>query len=168
MSGLISRLASSGSKLSVLARSGAFGAAMLLAGAPVLPLASSAFAQEAQGPASLAPLVGQVMDAVVNIKASQIVEAKAAPAPDSPGGPLDDLFNDFFNRRGEGPGGGGDENRQRRGNSLGSGFVIDPSGIIVTNNHVIADANDVVVVFNDRTELKAKILGRDPRLILPF
>jgi serine protease Do len=106
-----------------------------------------------------------VMDAVVNIKASQTVEAKSAPAPDTPGGPggpFDELFNDFFNKRGEGD----NRQQQRRGNSLGSGFVIDPSGIIVTNNHVIAEANDVVVVFNDRTELKAKVLGKDPKVDL--
>jgi serine protease Do len=163
MSGLVSRLSSGTSKMTHLARATTFGAAMAMTLLPMLPLApSAAYAQER--PPSLAPLVGEIMDAVVNIKASQTVEAKAAPAPDNPGGPLDDLFNDFFNKRGEGP--GGDDNRQRRGSSLGSGFVIDSSGIIVTNNHVIADANDVVVVFNDRTELKAKVLGKDPKVDL--
>jgi serine protease Do len=170
MSGFISRLQSRSSRMAILARASAFGAAIAMTVVPALPLTISlAQAQEApvaQGPSSLAPLVGQVMDAVVNIKASQTVEAKSAPAPDNPGGPMDELFNDFFNKRGEGPGGGNGGPQQRRGNSLGSGFVIDPSGIIVTNNHVIADANDVVVVFNDRTELKAKVLGKDPKVDL--
>jgi serine protease Do len=162
MSGFVSRLSSGTAPIYRLARATTFGAALAMTVLPALPLAiSSASAQES--PPTLAPLVGQIMDAVVNIKASQTVESKAAPAPDAPGGPLDDLFNDFFNRRGEGPG-GGDKQPQRRGNSLGSGFVIDASGIIVTNNHVIADANDIVVVFNDRTELKAKLLGKDPKV----
>jgi serine protease Do len=169
MSGFMSRLHSRSSRTAILARASAFGAVIAMTVVPSVPLTiSSAQAQESpagQGPSSLAPLVGQVMDAVVNIKASQTVEAKSAPAPDNPGGPMDELFNDFFNKRGEGPGGNGGP-QQRRGNSLGSGFVIDPSGIIVTNNHVIADANDVVVVFNDRTELKAKVLGKDPKVDL--
>jgi serine protease Do len=165
MSGIVSRLSSRSSRLSLLARASAFGAAMAMTAVPVLlPFgASSAYADE--GPGSLAPLVGRVMDAVVNIKASQTVEAKAAPAPQVPGGPLDDLFNDFFNKKGEGEG-KDKAPPQHRGSSLGSGFVIDASGIIVTNNHVIADANDVVVVFNDRTELKAKVLGKDPKVDL--
>ena len=77
------------------------------------------------------------------------------------------MFNDFFSKRGEGQSEGEKPQQpQRRGSSLGSGFVIDSSGIIVTNNHVIADANDIVVVFNDRTELKAELVGKDPKVDL--
>src|SRR6202011_2482634 len=80
---------------------------------------------------------------------------------------LDELFRDFFNRRGQG--GQGDQNRApapRRVNSLGSGFIIDPSGIVVTNNHVIADADEVTVILNDGTRLKAEVLGRDTKVDL--
>ena len=126
----------------------------------------------AKGPESLAPLAEQVIDAVVNIKASQTVEVKSGPLPrlpglprgqDGEGSPLDEFFNDFFNQRN---GEDGPAPRQRRGTSLGSGFIIDPSGIVVTNNHVIADANEIFVVFNDGTELKAELVGKDPKVDL--
>ncbi len=123
----------------------------------------------AKGPESLAPLAEQVIDAVVNIKANQTAEAKGVPMPKMPGfprgpngegSPLDEFFNDFFNQR------NGEDSpspRQRRGTSLGSGFVIDSAGIVITNNHVIADANEIFVVFNDGTELKAEVIGKDPK-----
>jgi serine protease Do len=75
------------------------------------------------------------------------------------------LFRDFFNRRGP----GGDQNRTpgpRRVNSLGSGFVIDPSGIVVTNNHVISEADEITVIFNDGTRLKAEVIGKDQKVDL--
>ena len=130
-----------------------FGAALLAAPMP-------AFAKAA--PESFAPLVEQVADAVVNISASQTVEAsRTVPMPNVPPG-LDEFFNDFFNKRGEGK----DAPRQRKSNSLGSGFVIDASGIVVTNNHVIADANEITVNFNDGTKLKAELIGRDTKVDL--
>ena len=129
------------------------------------------------GQETLAPLVDQVIDAVVNIKASQTAEAKGVPLPKLPGAPrgpqgdgspLDEFFNDFFNQNGEGKNGEGrpQQPRQRKGISLGSGFVIDPSGIVVTNNHVIADANEIFVVLNDGTEIKAELVGKDPKVDL--
>jgi serine protease Do len=130
-----------------------FGMALLAAPLPVI--AKSA-------PESFAPLVEQVADAVVNISASQTVEAsRTVPMPNVPPG-LDEFFNDFFNRRGEGK----EAPRQRKSNSLGSGFVIDASGIVVTNNHVIADANEITVNFNDGTKLKAELIGRDTKIDL--
>lgn len=129
-----------------------------------------AFARAA--PESFADLAAGVMDAVVNIKAAQKVDARAVPMPQvPPGSPFEDLFNEFFNQRRGGPGGPGQggptPNRpQQRGSSLGSGFVIDASGIVVTNNHVIADANDVTVVFNNGLELKAEVIGKDPKIDL--
>jgi serine protease Do len=84
--------------------------------------------------------------------------------PQGPGdSPLDDFFKDFFNRRGQGE----NPNRNpgpRRVNSLGSGFVIDPSGIVVTNNHVISEADEITVIFNDGTRLKAELIGKDQKV----
>ena len=149
---------------------------------PMAPLVAPAFARGA--PESFAPLVENVIDAVVNISASQTVENRSVPLPQAPPGtPFEDFFNDFFNRRGEGgegqqgPQGQPNQRRgenqpnrrpegpgqQRRSNSLGSGFVIDPSGIVITNNHVIGEANDITVNFNDGTKLKAEVVGKDPK-----
>ena len=132
-------------------------------------------AASAKGPDSLADLAAKVTPAVVNISASTTVEARnaprAAPQPGTPGGPFEDLFEEFFRRRqGQGQGGGGPNReeapRPRRSNSLGSGFVIDPSGIVVTNAHVIGDANDIQVIFSDGTRLKAEIVGKDAKVDL--
>jgi serine protease Do len=116
----------------------------------------------ARGPEGISDVAEKVIDAVVNISTSQRVESRNIPMPQLPADPqLDELFRDFFNRRGQ-----GDTNRERtprRVNSLGSGFVIDASGIVVTNNHVIADADEITVVFNDGNKLKAEIIGRDQR-----
>jgi serine protease Do len=127
-------------------------------------------------PESFADLAEQVTGAVVNISASTTVEARNRTLPQLPQGtPFDDLFEEFFNRRGQGQGQGqgpGDDGprppqqQQRRSNSLGSGFVIDPSGIVVTNNHVIGDANDISVIFSDGSRLKAEIVGKDPKVDL--
>jgi serine protease Do len=117
------------------------------------------------GPDGIADVAERVMDAVVNIKATQKAAQRNVPMPQlPPGSPFEDLFNDFFNKRG-GPGGpnGGPGGPQQRSSSLGSGFVIDSSGIVVTNNHVIAEANEITVVFNDGTELKAEIVGKDAK-----
>ena len=139
--------------------------ALALATAPALVCAPA----WARGPDSLADLAASVSDAVVNISAAQMVEEKSASAlPDLPHGtPFDDLFDEFFRRRQQQQGQGGEPAplpRQRRSNSLGSGFVIDPSGIIVTNNHVIADANEITVIFTDGQKLKAELIGKDPKV----
>src|ERR1700688_3124507 len=122
----------------------------------------------ARGPDGIADVAEQVIDSVVNISTSQNVEAHIGPLPQLPNDPqLDELFRDFFNRRGQG--GQGDQNRQqapRRVNSLGSGFIIDASGIVVTNNHVIADADEITVILNDGTRLKATLLGKDTKVDL--
>src|SRR5438270_4805771 len=95
-----------------------------------------------RGPDTISDVSEQVIDAVVNISTSQKVESRNTPMPQLPGDPqLDELFRDLFNRRGQG--GQGDQSRPqgpRRVNSLGSGFIIDAEGVVVTNNHVIADA----------------------------
>lgn len=126
----------------------------------------------ARGPESMADLAERVMDAVVNIKASQKVAQRTSPLPQlPPGSPFEDLFNDFLNRGpgGQNPGGQNPRGPQQgpqqgqRGASLGSGFVVDASGLVITNNHVIADATDITVVFNDGLELKAEIVGKDQK-----
>ncbi|GAC1334015.1 MAG: Do family serine endopeptidase [Beijerinckiaceae bacterium] len=132
---------------------------------PLAPLAPTpAFAR---GPDSLADLADAVSGAVVNISATQNVEDKrASNAPQlQPGTPFDDLFEEFFKRRQQQ--GGGDDSpkqQQRRSNSLGSGFVVDASGIVITNNHVIADSNEVTVIFTDGQKLKAEIIGKDAKV----
>lgn len=136
-----------------------------------LSVIAPGFAQNSRAPESFADLTERVMDAVVNIKASQRVAQRNVPLPQlPPGSPFEDLFNDFFNRgnpnRGPQQGQPGQPPQgqpNQRSQSLGSGFVIDASGIVVTNNHVIAEATDVFVVFNDGSELKAEVLGKDPK-----
>jgi serine protease Do len=78
-----------------------------------------------------------------------------------PGSPFEEFFDEFFkNRRGQGENPERDHT-PRRVNSLGSGFIIDASGLVVTNNHVIADADEITIILNDGTKLKAEIIGRD-------
>jgi serine protease Do len=124
-------------------------------------------------PESFADLAAEVTPAVVNISASTTVEARNRTLPQlPPGTPFEDLFEEFFNRRGQGgqggQGGSGENSpsRPRSSNSLGSGFVIDSSGIVVTNNHVIGDANDISVIFPDGSRLKAEIVGKDSKVDL--
>jgi serine protease Do len=133
---------------------------------------------------SIADLAEQVMESVVNISAQTTVETRNRTMPNVPGlgpdTPFGDLFEEFFNRRREGqpgqPPGQQGENQprnnqrppqqpeQRRGQSAGSGFVIDPSGIVITNNHVVGEANDVTVIFSDGRRLKAEVVGKDPKI----
>src|SRR4051794_10822189 len=97
-----------------------------------------------------AQLAGRLVGVVVNISTSQAVAQQAKTAPDtpqnSPSSSLDDFFRDFFGEKGA-PGGQG----APRVASLGSGFIIDPSGLIVTNNHVIANAEQISVTLSDAT-----------------
>jgi len=132
----------------------------------VLPVLSTATL--ARGPEGVADVAEKVIDAVVNISTSQNVSARSnTPMPNMPNDPqLDELFRDFFNRRGQ-----QGENNQNRGapqqprrvNSLGSGFIIDPSGIVVTNNHVINEADEITVILNDGSRFKAELLGKDQK-----
>ncbi len=122
----------------------------------------------ARGPESLADLADKVSDAVVNISASQSVEDRRGPAAAPsvpPGTPFEDLFEEFFKRRQQGEGNSPPQApRQRRSSSLGSGFVIDSAGIVITNNHVIADATEITVIFTDGTRLKAEVVGKDAKV----
>jgi serine protease Do len=125
----------------------------------------------ARGPEGVADIAEQVIDAVVNISTSQNVAARNnAPMPQLPNDPqLDELFRDFFNQRrgqqGENQNRGGQQQPSpRRVNSLGSGFIIDAAGIVVTNNHVIADADEITVILNDGTRIKAELIGKDTKV----
>jgi serine protease Do len=150
--------------------------ALIAAAAIAFPFSVAA---QGRGPDKIADVAEAVIDAVVNISTSQTVAAgsggrpqregqgqspEARPGPQlPPGSPFEEFFEEFFkNRRGQGDPKGGDRS-PRRVNSLGSGFVIDPDGIVVTNNHVIADADEITVVFNDGSKLKAELIGKDPK-----
>ncbi|ODT08069.1 MAG: serine protease [Mesorhizobium sp. SCN 65-20] len=143
-------------------RKASFAAATALTiGAVAAPsLVTPAFAQ---GPESVADLAEGLLGAVVNISTSQTVKGgegeNAVPMPQLPeGSPFQDFFDDFFKDR-EG-GGGGSQQVQ----SLGSGFIIDAEqGIVVTNNHVIADADEIEVNFPDGSKLKATLVGTDTK-----
>jgi serine protease Do len=115
----------------------------------------------ARGPENIADVAEQVIDAVVNISTSQKVDARLGNMPDlPPGSPMEEFFDEFFkNRRGRGD----QDQMPRRINSLGSGFIIDPSGLVVTNNHVIADADEINVILNDGTKLPAELVGKDTK-----
>lgn len=125
-------------------------------GLAVAPIGSPAVAA---GPESVADLAAGLLDAVVNISTSQtIAGSKGVPVPKLPeGSPFQDFFDQFFNQKGD------QDNQPRRVQSLGSGFVIDPSGLIVTNNHVIEGADEIVANFNDGSKAKAKLLGKDEK-----
>jgi serine protease Do len=109
------------------------------------------------GPSSVANLAEGLLGAVVNISISQNVKSEGeGPLPNVPeGAPFEEFFNDFFKNK--------DNQGNRTVNSLGSGFVIDPDGYIVTNNHVIEGADDIEVNFADGTTLKAKLIGTDTK-----
>lgn len=119
----------------------------------------------AQGPASVADLAEGLMSAVVNISTSQKVADRGGsrniPVPQVPdGSPFQEFFDDLFPR---GEGENNDRSTPRTRSSLGSGFVIDAEGIIITNNHVIADADEITVNFSDGSKLDAELVGTDPK-----
>jgi serine protease Do len=124
-------------------------------------VASQAHAFGESGPTSVAPLAKRLSDAVVNISTSQTVKGpQGVPLPKVPkGSPFEDFFEDFFNKRGGAPRG------DRKVSSLGSGFVIDgKEGLVVTNNHVIDGAEEIIINFHDGSKLKVeKVLGKDTK-----
>ena len=116
---------------------------------------------EAQLP-DFTQLVEQASPAVVNISTTQKLPERRVSSmgqmPDLEG--LPPGLREFFERSMPPAGKGG---RQREAQSLGSGFIISPDGYILTNNHVVADADEIIVRLSDRSEMKAKLVGTDPR-----
>jgi serine protease Do len=124
---------------------------ILVAGILMLAQAVSAWAR----PDSFADLADKISPSVVNITTTTVVAAGAGPNPIVPeGSPFEEFFKEFQNRNGEG-------NRPRKTSALGSGFVISEDGFIVTNNHVIENADEIVIEFFSGEELPAKLIGRD-------
>ncbi len=103
-------------------------------------------------PASFADLAERLMPSVVNISTTQTVTTNTNPFPFQfpPGSPFEDMFKEFGTPQ------------ERKSSALGSGFIIDAKGIVVTNNHVIQDAEDIIVRVNGDQEFKAKVIGADP------
>jgi len=125
-------------------------------------------------PYSFADIADDLLPAVVNISSTLKAEQSSGNSleeafPDMPqfppGSPFQDFFEEFMNKRGEGGGGGMEPAIPPA--SLGSGFVIDAEkGLIVTNNHVVKDADEVRVTFQDDTTIEAKIIGKDEKMDL--
>src|SRR5712664_310094 len=121
--------------------------------------ASLKLADPSEGPSKMgfAPIVKEVLPSVVNISSSKVVRA---PNEFAQGMPDDPMFRQFFGKQfGRGP----EVPKRRRQQSLGSGVIVSPEGYILTNNHVVDGATDVKVTLSDRRELKAKIIGTDPK-----
>ena len=149
------------------------------------PVAAPDLAYARGAPDSFADLAAQLSPSVVNVSSSQKVEARADRGPEvpgfPPGSPFEQFFRDFMDRNHPGGNPGGNQGQRRgerqappgsdgpgagRAVSLGSGFIIDPSGYIVTNNHVIDGADEISVTLTDNTTLKATLVGKDDRVDL--
>jgi len=104
-------------------------------------------------PASFADLAEKLMPSVVNISTTTTVTTNTNPFPGfqfPPGSPFEDMFKEFGTPQ------------KRKSSALGSGFIIAETGIVVTNNHVIQNAEDIVVTVNGNKDYKAKVIGADP------
>src|SRR6185437_9734853 len=137
---------------------------LAIAAALMLPLGSAPAA--ARGPDGFSELAEKLTPAVVNVATTHKAASSDAASNGGRGTPFDEFFHDFFGERdGDGDEGGGKktpaEPPRPLQQSLGSGFIIDPSGLVVTNNHVIADADSITVTLPDDTNLPAEVVGRD-------
>ncbi len=139
------------------------GSTRRIAGALVLGFGIIAGVQSpawARGPELVADIAAELLDSVVNISTSQTVTgSENVPAPRLPdGSPFQDFFDEFFDKQQQSK-----NDRPRRVQSLGSGFIIDSSGVIITNNHVIDGADEITANFADGTKLDATLIGRDEK-----
>ncbi|WP_254899030.1 Do family serine endopeptidase [Thalassococcus arenae] len=122
----------------------------------ILILSQSLMAQARGVPESFADLAERISPAVVNITTSTTVAGRTGPQGIVPeGSPFEDFFREFQDRGGQG-------DRPRRSSALGSGFVISEDGFVVTNNHVIDGADEILVEFFSGDELPATVIGTDP------
>jgi len=124
-------------------------------------VATSAVAHARGAPESFADLAAELTPAVVNIATTQSISGGPAELMPQfpPGSPFEKLFRDFLERQKRDNQGA----PKRRVTSLGSGFIIDPAGYVVTNNHVIAEADEITVVLNNKQEFPATVVGHDPK-----
>ncbi len=128
---------------------------MLLAAALYVAQSLTALAQNDR-PVSFAELAEQISPSVVNITTSTVVAGRTGPQGIVPeGSPFEDFFREFQDRQ------QGQGDRPRRSSALGSGFVISEDGFVVTNNHVIEGADEILVEFYSGEELPAKVIGTD-------
>jgi serine protease Do len=113
-------------------------------------------------PATFADLAAKVTPAVVNVSSTHVetADAQQPNMPDFKGTPFEQFFKQFMENQGQGQGG---KPMKRKATALGSGFVIDPTGYIVTNNHVIESATDIQVTTTDGVDHPAKLIGADPK-----
>jgi serine protease Do len=150
----------------MIRRAAASVVAAFLFAVPAAVVTSPATARPA--PDSFADLAAKLLPSVVNISTTQTLKTAGGgdqAGPDMPefppGSPFEKFFHDFLEHgmpKGDHPDLG-----PRKATSLGSGFIIDPGGYIVTNNHVIADADQITVILHDNTNLKATVVGRDTK-----
>jgi serine protease Do len=135
----------------------------LLAGlVAVAVMAMAISARAAPAPDSFADLAERLLPSVVNISTTQTLKnpEKGLDMPQfPPGSPFEDFFKNFMDKHG----GNNPDATPRRATALGSGFIIDPSGLLVTNNHVIADADEITAILQDGQAYKAEIVGRDTK-----
>ena len=136
---------------------------LLLAGGPAAVAAHPA-------PDGFADLAAKLLPSVVNVSTTQTIKpehhSEQSTTPQDrphfpPGSPFEEFFKDFFDHnsdQGDNP-----DVKPRKATSLGSGFIIDATGYVVTNNHVIADADTITVILHDSTNLTATVVGRDTK-----
>ena len=118
---------------------------------------STSFVHSKTTPGSFADLAEKLMPSVVNIASTQTIKTTSNPFKNfqfPPGSPFEDMFKEF------------NQPTERKATALGSGFIIDKRGIVVTNNHVIQGAEDIIVSVNGSAEYKAKVIGKDPYMDL--
>jgi serine protease Do len=136
---------------------------------------TASLAHAKAAPESFANLAEKLLPTVVNISTTQLVEGGNAPQLPQlpPGSPFKDFFEEFFDRNGQGQGQGQENGHgrpdrpKRKATSLGSGFIIDTKtngdSYVITNNHVISDADEITVILHDNTRLTAELVGRDAK-----
>ena len=121
-------------------------------------VAAATAAQAKVAPDSFADLAERLLPSVVNISTTQVIEGRGGVELPQlpPGSPFEDFFKEFFDRNRP-------EHRRRKATSLGSGFILDNVGHVLTNNHVIEGADEITVILQDDTRLEATVVGRDPK-----